>query len=126
MVSSPKPTPHQLRQHALDRALQPDVVQALARRVDNNTEPDEQELADRILVVATEFTAWLAGPVEHEETPPAEANLGLATTRDLILELHSRGKVAHPRTNIKSAMFGLMSDLEHDLVTLNYRTADND
>lgn len=68
MVSSPKPTPHQLRQHALDRALQPDVVQALARNVDGGgREPDEQELADRILVVATEFTAWLAGPVEHEE-----------------------------------------------------------
>jgi hypothetical protein len=125
MVSSPKPTPHQLRQHALDRALQPDVVQALAR-TRPSTNLEGQELAERILVVATEFTAWLAGPVEHEETPPEKANLGLATTRDLILELHSRGKVAHPRTNIKSAMFGLMSDLEHDLVTLNYRTADND
>lgn len=69
MVSSPKPTPQQLRQHALDRALQPDVVQALARNVDNSgKEPDEEELAQRILVVATEFTAWLAGPVEHEES----------------------------------------------------------
>lgn len=67
---SPSPTPTQLRQHALDRALQPDVVQALSRY-----NPSSASIEHRVVDVAKAFEEYLRGPdkaatPETGERPP--------------------------------------------------------
>jgi hypothetical protein len=55
----------QLRQHALDRALQPDVVQALSRH-----NPTSENIASRVVATAKAFEDYLRGP-DKAATPEA-------------------------------------------------------
>lgn len=124
MASAPKPTKAQLRQHALDRALVEAVVHRVAAGIgDEVYDPKPEELAEGIVKVAKAFEEYLEEAVDRQPEKP-EANLGLATTRDLLLELHTRGKVVHRGTPIEEDMLALMRTLEHDMETLNYRPAD--
>jgi hypothetical protein len=124
MASIPKPTETQLRQHALDRALQPDIVQGLNAQLLGNGNMEPKALADGILDIAGKFTEYLRGPEPVTAEAP-QANLGLATTRDLILELLARGKTVHRSTPIAEDMASLMLTLERDMEALNYRTVDH-
>jgi hypothetical protein len=69
MATMPKPTKLQIRQHALDRALQPDVVQALARWCEDSTSGRFEALGDRILAMSSKFETYLS-----EDTPSDISN----------------------------------------------------
>lgn len=96
MVSSPKPTLQQLRQHALDRAIQPDLVQKLVKHTRPSEETDRtwcaKRTAEDVTAMAEHFAEWLAGTEEpaFKVTDTPEANLGLATTGDLLAEVQAR------------------------------------
>lgn len=148
MASTPQPTERQLRQHALDRALTDGVTGALLSMLimsDPNGRCNPEQFSDAVTKVADKFVEYLRGPSEEpayrvtecigadcpacrglleEARAERKANLGLATTRDLLLELYTRGKVMHRSTNIEDAVLGLMSELEHDEATLSYRPVD--
>lgn len=122
MAQTPYPTPYQVRQHALDRALQPDVVRTLGEMPDPGTTGlSELGFRESITSTAQHFADWLMAA----EEPPVQgaAMLGLATTRDLILELYTRGKIQHHDV-LEGAMRHLVKVLEEDETTLNYRPVD--
>jgi hypothetical protein len=89
MISQQKPTEAQLRQHALDRALQPDIVQGLNNPLavygQENLTPDGWARA--ITLVADVFVEYLRGPAEE----PAERHDG--NTMDKVLEALNSAEV---------------------------------
>lgn len=91
MATTPRPTKTQLRQHALDRALTDAVVNRVANGItgDEMEDPKPEVLAQGITTVAEHFAEWLEGA---EEPEPPKANLGLATTEELLRELDARGR----------------------------------
>jgi hypothetical protein len=99
MVSSPNPTLQQLRQHALDRAVTDGMVGAIHSSLMMTSQSNLMEFADpatlakAVTEVADVFVAYLRGPVEDPAftvTDTPEANLGLATTGDLLAEVQAR------------------------------------
>lgn len=94
MATAPRPTKTQLRQHALDRAIQPDIVQKLPTWItgkdpEGNTRNPAAQTARDITTIADHFAEWLEGA---EEPEPPKANLGLASTEELLRELDARGR----------------------------------
>jgi hypothetical protein len=68
----PRPTKLQLRQHALDRALQPDVVQSLTVLGDGVPQ-NIDEFGDRITTMAGKFEAYLS-EADEDDTPSDVSN----------------------------------------------------
>lgn len=94
MATTPRPTKTQLRQHALDRAIQPDIVQKLptwmtGKDPEGNVRNPAAQTARDITTIAEHFAEWLGGA---EEPEPPKANLGLASTEELLRELEERGR----------------------------------
>lgn len=122
MAQTPYPTPYQVRQHALDRALQPDVVRTLGEMPDPGTTGlSESGFQNSITSTAQHFADWLMAA----EEPPVqgEALLGLATTRDLLVELQARMNLT---VNDGGKAAGIIIHLRQELdeKTLDYRTVD--
>jgi hypothetical protein len=130
MVTRQKPTEDQLRQAALDRAVQEGVVNGVyAGMLDpgNMTGPDTAALAAGITKVADVFADYLRGGPKPEPEEPAftvtnTPDLGLVTTGDLLTEVQARfnhiddgGVLAGQCLAFRRSLPGYV---------LNYRTAD--
>jgi hypothetical protein len=116
-----RPSEHDLRAYGLDRATQDSVVNALAAGLigDTMTPADPEKVCQAVIATAHRFAEWVKG---DEERPEARANMGLASTRELLDEVEVRLRLSKYYDHAAT-----VKDLTASLRpgTLNYRTVDN-
>jgi hypothetical protein len=129
----PKPTELQLRQHALDRAVTDGIVHAVGQEIIDYLDPSQgvdggtlyaEALAKAVTKAADVFVEYLRGPAEEpafKVTDTLEANLGLATTRELLEEIRARLDTIG-KQSVGNDLVAWSTDLTE--ADLNYRTAD--
>lgn len=134
MVSQQKPTEAQLRQHALDRAVTDGMVGAIHSSLMMTSQSkvgelmefaDPATLAQAITQVADVFVEYLRGPEPaFTVTDTPEANLGLATTGDLLSEVQARLNYIDDGGVLAGQCLTFRRSLPGHV--LNYRTVDED